>query len=253
MDLKDILKSLSVEALTEEQQTEITTKLEDIISFKVNEQVNEALETEKERLVEEYEEKYEEYKQDITSKFSNFVDEVLEEEMVIPEQILEFARYGELYKELIEQIKIRVGIDEGVLDDEIRGLLKEAKEEILKLQDELNNEIERRLELETDAYDLALESYRQIKCGSVPSAQRNKVLVLLEGTKTRDEVDRKYDFIMENNLFDGIIEEEENPDGKGQHTLDEVKINKIDSIDENTKSPFKQDLSMWLNVLKNRE
>jgi hypothetical protein len=252
MDLKDILKDLAVESLTEDQQTAITTKLEDIISFQVNEQVAEKIEAEKERLVEEFEEKYEEYKQDITAKFSNFVDEVLEEEMAIPENVIEYARYGELYKDLIDQLKVRVGIDEGILDEEARNLLKEARDEIVRLQDELNSEIEARLESETDAQNLALETYRQMQCESVPSAQRKKVLVLLEGTRTKEEIDRKFNFIMEHKLFEGTVDESD-PEGTGQHTLneeDEVKETPPDNpenVSEN-ESPF----DMWLNVLRNK-
>jgi hypothetical protein len=257
MDLKDILKDLAIESLTEEQQTTITTKLEDIISFQVNEQVAEKLEAEKENLVEEFENKYEEYKQDITAKFSNFVDEVLEEEMAIPENIVEYARYGELYKDLIDQIKIRVGIDEGILSEEARNLLKDARDEIIRLQDELNSEIEAKLESQADAQNLALETYRQMKCESVPSVQRKKVLVLLEGARTKEEIDRKFSFIMEHKLFEGAVDDVD-PEGSGQHTLNEndVVIEKTEKNDnpdnpENVsenESPF----DLWLNVLRNK-
>jgi|WetSurMetagenome_2_1015567.scaffolds.fasta_scaffold03175_7 hypothetical protein len=245
MEIKELLKILGAESLTEAQQTEFTTKLEDLVSFRVNEQVNEALEAEKEKLVEEMEEKYEEYKSDITSKFSNFVDEILEEEMIIPENIMEYARYGELYKDLIDQIKVRVGIDEGILDEEARDLLKEAKEEIIRLQDELNTEIELRLESEQDAQTLALETYRQKVSESVPSAQRKNVLVLLEGTRTKEEIDRKYEFIMEHNLFEGIEEKPEDPEGKGKHTINE---DAPVTEDPDNGSPF----DMWLSVLRNK-
>lgn len=248
MNIAELLKTLSVDSLTEEQQTEFTTKLEDIISFRVNEAVDEALTEEKEKLVEEYEAKYEDYKQDITSKFSNFVDEVLEEEMIVPEYVLEYARYGELYKDLIDQIKVRVGIDEGILDEEARDLLREARDRIIELQDALNDEIELRLESQNDAQDLALETYRRMACEDVPVAQRKRVLVLLEGTKTKEEVDRKLDFIMENKLFEGVSDD--NNDGKGQHTVNEDKStnDNEDKLDED--SPFDKDLSMWAKILK---
>ncbi|NIQ07682.1 MAG: hypothetical protein GWO20_18795, partial [Candidatus Korarchaeota archaeon] len=105
-----------------------------IIDTKANEiaesKVEEALVSEKEKLVEEFEEKFEDYKEDVTSKFSNFVDGILEEEMVIPEKIVRYARLGELYEDLIDQFKVRLAIDEGLLDAEVKGMLGEAKEEI---------------------------------------------------------------------------------------------------------------------------
>jgi hypothetical protein len=50
--------------------------------------------------------------------------------MTIPDKVLEYARKGELYSDLIEQFKVRLGVDEGLLDEEVKALLKEAKTEI---------------------------------------------------------------------------------------------------------------------------
>ena len=96
--------------------------MEEPIDVKARERADSLLGEEKERLVTEYETKFEDYKKDITSKFSNFVDSVLDQELTIPEKVMEYARKGELYTDLVEQFKIRIGIDEGVLDEEAKAL-----------------------------------------------------------------------------------------------------------------------------------
>lgn len=198
----EILKMLKAESLNEDQQTAITEKLNDIVDLKVQEKVNEALETEKENLLEHYEEKFEDYKKDITSKFSNFVDDILEEEMIIPENIMEYARKGELYSDLIDQFKVRIGIDEGVLDDEARNLLSEARDEILKLNEDVNSLMEEKLVLESDAQDLASELYKVRKTDGLTTPARKRVMGLLEGVTNVKEIDRKFDLIVENKLHE---------------------------------------------------
>ena len=52
-------------------------------------------------------------KDDIVEKFNDFVDNVLEQELKIPDKFFEFAKKGELYDDLIHQFKIRNAVDEG--------------------------------------------------------------------------------------------------------------------------------------------
>jgi hypothetical protein len=203
MEIKDILAMLKTDLLTEEQQAEIKQSIEDIIDLKVQDKLNEMIESEKETLIELYEEKFETYKQDITSKFSDFVDTVLEEEMVIPEELKEFARKGELYNDLIEEFKVRIGIDEGVMEDEVRDLLKEAKEEIVKLRDELNISLGEVLETKSDAKKLAAEIYKREKCDGLTESQRKQVMSLLEGVDDTKDIDRKFDVIVNHYLNEG--------------------------------------------------
>jgi hypothetical protein len=203
----EILKALKTDLLTEEQQETIKTKMEDIVTLKVKEKVDEALTIEKESLTEIYEQKFEDYKKDVTAKFSNFVDSILEEELTIPDQIVEFARKGELYSDLIEQFKVRIGIDENVLDEEAKTLLKEAKDEILKLQDELNQLHEEKLTLVSDAQEFASELYKREKCDGLTESQKNKVMSILEGINDKKTIDKKFNIIVESKFY--IKEEDE--------------------------------------------
>lgn len=255
MDFTEILKLLGVDKLDESQQEDIKQKLADIVDVQVAERISEQSDDIKAQLVEEYEEKFEDYKQTIVTNFSNFVDQVLEEELVIPENIMEYARLGELYSDLINEFKVRIGIDEGVLDDEAKELLKEARNEIVRLQDELNEATARELEATGDAQVLALESYKMERCMSVPTAERDKVISLLEGAKTKAEVDRKFKFLVENNMFEGAEKVNEDIDGDGHETVvdENEKKDDLENIDENRdgQSPFDQDMDRWVQNLKN--
>ena len=205
--MEKLLEMLGVQKLEEKEQEAIKEKLETLIELKTKEALDEKLQEEKEKLIEQYEEKFEAYKEDITSKFSNFVDGILENEMVIPEKVLEYARKGELYSDLIEQFKVRLGVDEGLLDEEIKALLKEAKDEIVSLRKQLDETISERLETTKDAQDLAAELYIRRKCDGLTENQKSHVLQMLEGVNDRNDIDRKFDVILE--AYNGKDEDEE--------------------------------------------
>ena len=191
-----ILELLGAEKLNEDAQTEIKEKLQDIVEVKALELTEGKLQEEKNQLIEEYEDKFDEYKTDITSKFSNFVDTVLDEEMIIPEKIVEYARKGELYSDLIEQFKTRLAIDEGLLDAEVKGLLKEAKEEIISLREDNDSKTATELELQSDAQELAAALYLNKKCDGLTESQKSHVVSILEGITDKEEIDRKFDVVL---------------------------------------------------------
>jgi hypothetical protein len=282
MDIKLILEALKVDTLTEEQQTKIEEQINDIVELKVKEKLDEELETEKNSLIELYEEKFETYKEDITRKFSDFLDKILEEELVIPDEILENARKGELYGDLIEQFKIKIGIDEAVLDDEAKSLLVEASDEIKRLRRELNETIQEKILLESDAKEFAAELYKRKKCDGLPSMQKNRVLRLLEGITSVRDIDRKFEIIVgDKHLFEQDEEEDDQEETnecycpkcdkvftvKGACSLnscDECEEKLQDKTDEghqevktkrtvNEESPWEQFMSKTLSVLKEQK
>lgn len=268
-----LLEMLGVQKLDEQEQEAIKEKLNTLIELKAKEAVDEMLQAEKNKLIETYEEKFDAYKEDITSKFSNFVDEILESEMTIPEKVLEYARKGELYSDLIEQFKVRLGVDEGLLDEEVKALLKEAKEEIQDLRKQLDGTIAEKLEVTGDAQDLAAQLYVRKKCDGMTVEQSGHVMAMLEGIKDRAEIDRKFEVIVEaygngNGKDDDEKDEEEdengngngkkkkkkkdmkegNEDGKGKVLTEDEDLEK-DNVDEDD-GPFKNHLNSYLKVLK---
>lgn len=267
-----LLELLGANKLNEEDQGQVKERLETLIEVKAQELSSSKLQEAKEQLVESYESKFEEYKEDITSKFSNFVDSVLEEEMTIPDKVLEFAKKGELYHDLIEQFKVRLSVDEGLLDEEVKGLLKEAKAEILKLRSGLDESIAKNLETVNDAQELAAELYLRRKCDGLTEGQKKRVLEMLSGIKDREEIDRKFDIVLEtyeDKKEDDEEEEEdeedddkkdkkekkeddeeEEEDDKDKKDKKDVKEDKNTDDDLNEDSPFKQHLSQYVQILK---
>jgi plasmid stability protein len=242
-----LLKLLGVEKLDESAQTDIKEKLQSIIEVKAKELSEEKVKEKEESLIELYEEKFETYKEEITSKFSNFIDSILEEEMVIPENILEYARKGELYDDLIEQFKVRLAIDEGLVDEEARNLLKEAKDEIEKLREDVDSLTEEKLEIQKDAQEMASEIYLRKKCEGLTESQKDYVFEMLGGIVDKDEIDRKFDIVVEASNDENTDEKSVmNEEGEGiTEPESEKNIN-----EENDDSPFKKWSKMYLNVLK---
>jgi hypothetical protein len=218
MDLKKILEMLGVDKLEEGKQDEVKQGLETVIEARAADIAQEKLEESKEQLIEEMEEKFEDYKKDITSKFSNFVDSILEEELVIPDKVMEFARKGELYSDLIEQFKLRLSIDEGMLDEEIKDLLREAKEEILKGREDIDSLTSDKLGLEMKNQELEAQLYLRKKSEGLTESQRMKIHELMGDVTDTDEIDTKFDLILEsirlNDQEEEKEEEEEDDDEK---------------------------------------
>jgi hypothetical protein len=274
--MEKLLELLGVQKLEESEQEVIKEKLQTLIEVKAQEMSESKLSEEKDKLIEAYEEKFDAYKEDITGKFSNFVDEILEQELQIPEKVLEYARKGELYSDLIEQFKVRLGVDEGLLDEEVKALLKEAREEIVKLRDELNESISDKLQTKQDATELAAEVYLHRKTNGLTESQKEHVLEMLDGITDREEIDRKFEVIVEayngngkngddddEDEYEDDDDEDENgkkkkkkkngkngkekemEEGKGKVDGDPDKLN-----EEEDNSPFSQHLKGYVEVLK---
>ena len=233
-----LLELLGANKLNEDDQTQVKERLETLIEIKGQELSAGKLQEAKEQLVESYESKFEDYKEDITSKFSNFVDSVLEEEMIIPDKILEYAKKGELYHDLIEQFKIRLSVDEGLLDEEVKGLLKEAKDEILKLRGDMDGIISENLEVKQDATELAAELYLRRKCDGLTESQKKRVLEMLSGITDRSEIDRKFQFVLEAGGEDE--EEEEEKEEKEEKEEEEDEDEDDEDMDEGDAPTFEK-------------
>jgi len=232
MDLKKILEMLGVDKLEEGKQDEVKQGLETVIEARAADIAQEKLEESKEQLIEEMEEKFEDYKKDITSKFSNFVDSILEEELVIPDKVMEFARKGELYSDLIEQFKLRLSIDEGMLDEEIKDLLREAKEEILKGREEVDSLTSDKLGLEMKNQELEAQLYLRKKSEGLTEAQRMKIHELMGDVTDADEIDTKFDLILESIRLTEQDDDEDEDEDENDEKKKEKKKKKKNNDDE---------------------
>jgi len=246
-----ILELLGVNKLDEETGSKIkdrlTTFVESEVQKKLDEELKVAKETlfeevkkEKESLVEKYEQKFEEYKESITNKFSDFLDEILEEELVIPDQVLEYAKKGELYSSLIEQFKIKLGIDEGLINDEVKSLLKEAKESMLELKNELNEKIGEVMELTEQNKKLEAKMYLIEKVEGLTDTQKSHVMNVLEGLD-KEQIDKKFDIVLESIsvVTDKNVDDDDDK-GKGiKEVNDTDEINEdVSKLYNDPQSPF---------------
>lgn len=287
--MKKLFEMLGLEKLDGSIQEEVKTKIETLVDAKATEKIAEIVETkmvsEKEKLVEEYEEKFEEYKENITSKFSNFVDSIIEEELEIPEKVLEYAHRGELYSELIEQFKIRLAIDEGLLDNEVKDILKESKEKIISLKSDLDSSICEKLDLEVDCQAMASHIYLRTKCDGLTEAHRQRVMNIIGDSANVDEIDSKFDLVVETTKIEKTNEEEKEEKEEDVKEVEcpecgtivnvknddkqvkcpecgtvvkegkvekESKTEVKEKIEEKkeTESPFDQSMVLWKNMLK---
>lgn len=281
MDLAKILELLGATKLEENTQGDLKEKLQTVIEVEAKKLSDASLDEAKEILIEDYEKKFDEYKEDITSKFSNFVDGVFEDELTIPEKVLEYAKKGELYNDLIEQFKVRLGVDQGLLDEEIKSLLKEAKEEIIKLRTDQDKSISENLEVKQDAQELAAQVYLYQKCQGLTESQRKQIFDIIGDVTDRAEIDRKFKVISESERFDPVekgddegekaikkakkksnpkenedeVSEEDEEDGKGKSEVDDEddedkKKKKKDDEKVEESGPFAQFSKQYLQVLK---
>ncbi len=210
-----IFEILGIERLDESKQVELKETLKTVIDVKATEiaesKVQVLLGEAKTKLKEEYEAKFDEYRDGLTSKFSNFVDSVLDEEMIIPENVIKYARQGELYHELIEQFKTRLAIDEGMISAEVRAMLKEAKGEIEALRVKLDESKGTNLNLEKDASEMAAQLYVREKCDGLTESQKKHVINLLGDEIVKENIDKKFYIIVKTM---GLIKEsDEDKDG----------------------------------------
>jgi hypothetical protein len=258
--MEDILKILGVDKLEESDQTAIVQKFNDLVDIKVKEKVDEQVETEKASLLEYFEGKFETYKEEITDKFSAFLDNIIEEELQIPENIKEFARKGELYHDLIEEMKLRIAIDEDTLNEEARGLLSEAKDELVSLKSKYNELFEKYTEVSIDAKDFAADLYKHGISEGLPVDEKESIMILLEGITDKDEIDRKFALLIESKAHkkkkkdkcekdeDDKDDEDDVDEGKGMAEIDEK-----EKINENaplSKTHFDRQMDEYLKFLK---
>lgn len=230
--MDELLKLLKVDALDEADQDVIKSKLEVLIEAKVQEKVEKLIEKESEKLVEEYSTKFETYKDEVLSKFSDFVDKVIDEELVIPENIIEYARKGELYEDVIEQLKLRIAIDEGILDDEAKSIMTEAKEEIIDLRGQLDESISENIEAKSLLSEARAELYKNDLCEGLTYKQKSKILPLLEGLEDFEEIDRKFTIISEALMDDDDSDEDDSDDDSDDEKDSKKKKHKEPDGDE---------------------
>lgn len=201
MEIQEILDILKIENLDEDTTTKFSTALRELVESKSKELagsiVEPLIEDTKKQLREEFESEFESYKDSILSQWSNFVDEQINKTFVIPEKIVEYARLGQLYSPLIEQMKVRIGIDEGSVDEEAKKLLREAQHELDAKDSRINELQSKYFETVKDAEELSSLLYIKTKCNGLSESARERVETLLKGETDVRKIDERFESITE--------------------------------------------------------
>ena len=107
--------------------------------------------------------------------------------------------------------------------------------------------------LESDAQEFAAELYKIKKCEGLPTGQRTKILGLLEGVTSAENIDRKFELILETKLHEEVVKEdpEANPEseGKGKVTVLNEE-GKVKETEVDNKNPFELHKARWVKILK---
>lgn len=192
---KDVLDGLvsKVETVIEAQ---VKTQVE-AVKEEFKTETEKENETWKEGEIQKLEEQFEEYKETIVSKFSDFVDHVITEEIGIPERVKEFARKGQIYEPIIEEFKTKIAIDQGLIDEEVKSILGEAKDKIIELEDKHNETYGENLELREELSKATVKAYLLEKCDDLTLDQKSFVKTVLGDADTVEEIDEKFDIVLE--------------------------------------------------------
>jgi hypothetical protein len=142
-----------------------------------------------ENTMEDVKKAVDEYKDQLVEKISSYLD--VELERMIPEDIAEKVAKAEIYEPLVEGFKAtvnRYGIE---FESEGHALLKEAKEEILKLRGELDETIAKTMEMTSEMAKKDAVLTLMEKMEGLTDDQQKKIVTIFKG-KSADEINERF-------------------------------------------------------------
>lgn len=208
MDPKELRKLFESLQLDEKVLNEVISNAQSVLEIQFKDQIEKEKVTIQEKMDEEnetwrneqidlLEEKFEEYKEMIISKFSEFTDQVIQEEINIPERVLEYARKGQIYEPIIEEFKTKVAIDQGLIDEETKGIMKEARDKIIELTEKHDTLYSSNLDLIEENRKLDVKSHLLEKCSELTLEQKQFMIRVLGDASSVEEIDEKWDIVIE--------------------------------------------------------
>ena len=246
--MKNILSNLKG-VMTEEDLSKFETAIKEMIEEKVQIlidaktkfleekaeefctiEVNERLKTEKQKLIKEYDNALEKFENNIVEKLDMFLESEITSN--ISEEAINKIAINETYRPIVEDI-VKIFEEKYVaLDTEGYGILKEAKESIVKLEDEVSNTIADKMELQTENDKLKSGVLFLEKTEGLTKDQKGRVLTMIEGKSYKD-VKKTIA-----SVIDLVVEHEEKPSKKivvtESENIDEVTIE--ETVKQKTKS-----------------
>jgi acylphosphatase len=206
-----------------------TKKLEEKAEEFCTKEVSERLKTEKENLIKEYDTKLEKFENNIVEKLDLFLETEITSN--ISDEMITKIAINETYRPIVEEIQKIFEEKFVALDAEGFGILKEAKEEIVKLEEEVSNNIASKMELQNESDKQKSLILFLEKTDGLNKTQKDKVLTLIEG---KDYVDVKKTI---SSIIDLVTEQEEKEEKK---VVAEVVEEEQTSVIEETTKPKKK-------------
>ena len=219
--MNNILKKLKG-IMTEEDLTKFESAVKDMIDEKVNilvesktseleakaeefcvKEVNERMKVEKENLIEEYDSKLEKFENNLVEKLDLFLETEVTNN--ISDDMIKKIAINETYRPIVEDIAKIFEEKYVALDTEGYGILKEAKEEIVKLEEEVSNNIADKMELQTENDKQKSVILYLERVEGLSKTHKSKVLTMIEGKQYAD-VKKTI-----NSVIDLVVEQEEKP------------------------------------------
>lgn len=199
---EDAIKAMideKVNILSESRVKYLEEKAEEFCNIEVDKRLNE----QKEILIKEYDSKLELFENNIVTKLDLF----LESEILgnISEKAIERIAINETYRPIVEDIVKLFEEKYVALDTEGYGILREAKEEIVKLEESVSNTIADKMLLQTENDKLKSSVLFLEKTEGLTKKQKNKVLNLIEG-KSYTDVKKTI-----SSAIDLVVEQEDKP------------------------------------------
>lgn len=189
-------------------------KLEDKAEEFCTKEVSERLKTEKTKLIKEYDEKLTKFEENIVEKLDLFLESEITSN--ISNEMIEKIAINETFRPIVEDIAKIFEEKYVALDTEGFGILKEAKEEIIKLEDSASSTIAEKMELQNENDKLKSGILFLEKTEGLTKTQKEKVLTLIEG--------KNYNAVKKTitSVIDLVVEQEETPKAKKVVTESEI-------------------------------
>jgi len=153
--------------------------------------------------IEGIEKDHEQFKDKLSDTTARTINEIIEEDLTIPDKVMEFASKGELYDDLIKQFKIRMSVEEGMIDEPVKKLLKESKQEIVRLRDNIRKVKASTSAVKEDLATMSKQLYIQKRLDEMQTgntAKQRVKKILLEGDishMSESDIDNKIDLLIE--------------------------------------------------------
>ena len=228
--LEEAIKKMvedKVTVLVEEKTAELENLAEEFTNTEVEKRVTEKTE----EITETYDEKMEALESKIVESVDKFLASEINEN--ISEATIEKMAINETYKPIVESIMSLFEDKFVALDTEGHSILREAKEEIEKLEETVSTAIAEKMELNESVDTLKVGKLIAEKTDGLSENQKERVLAFFEG-KDFEEVFAKIDNFLE------VIEEsskkkneEEDEDEEDEEDEEDSKENTdVDATDE---------------------